>query len=274
MTSTAAIRPALRPRRVTLARVVRSELTKLWSLRSTVAAFATTVSLVILPGVLLCAMRAANWPPRNPADALGFDPAAVSLTGVYLAQLAIGVLGALVVTGEYATGTIRATLAAVPNRLPVLWGKVIAFGLAVPAVCLPATLIAFFAGQAFLAPQHISTTLGAPGAARAVIGSALFLTAVGLLGLGLGALTRNTAAAVATLVGLLFMLPIVVGFLPGTVGDEINKYLPYAAGTAITNARPVDESLTLAPWTGLGVFCLYVLVCLSLAAWQLRHRDS
>jgi ABC-type transport system involved in multi-copper enzyme maturation permease subunit len=265
---------APRAGRVTQFGVIRSELTKMWSLRSTLAALITTAAVVVVPGLLLCAMRAANWPPRNPADALGFDPAAVSLTGVYLAQLALGVLGALVVTGEYATGTIRATLTAVPGRLPVLWGKVAAVILAGLAVTLPSVLAAFLGGQSFLAPQHIQTSLSAPGVTRAIIGSALFLTAVGLLGLGLGALLRSTAAAVSALVGLLFLVPILVGMIPGSAGATIGKYLPYAAGTAVTNVQPADPHFTLAPWTGLGVFCLYVLVSLGLAAWRLRSRDA
>ena len=258
--------------RVSQARVVRSEWTKLWSLRSTVWSLALAVVLIVGAGVLAAMARAASWPPRDPANVASFDPTAVSLTGIYLAQFAIGVLGVLVITGEYSTGMIRSSLAAVPRRLPVLWGKIIAFALTTLALCLPAAVAAFLAGQQVLSGHHIDVTLGHPGSLRAVLGSALFLTAVGVLGLGLGALLRNTAAATASLFGLLLVVPILAGFLPGGWGERVSKYLPYSAGTSITNAN-ADPS-ALAPWTGLGVFCLYVIVALALATWQLRRRDA
>lgn len=258
--------------RVSQPRVVRSEWTKLWSLRSTAWSLAAAGVLVVGAGVLTAMLRASNWPPRNPADVASFDPTAVSLTGVYLAQFAIGVLGVLIITGEYSTGMIRSSLAAVPRRLPLLWGKIIAFAAATLALCVPAAIVAFLAGQSVLSAHHIGVALAHPGALRAVLGSALFLTAVGLLGLGLGALLRNTAAATASLFGLLLVVPIMAGFLPGDWADRVSKYLPYSAGTSITNANP-DPS-ALAPWTGLGVFCLYVVLALGLAAWQLRRRDA
>jgi hypothetical protein len=107
---------------------------------------------------------------------------------------------------------------------------------------------------------------------RAVLGSALFLTAVGLLGLGLGGLLRNTAGAIAALFGLLFAPQILVSFLPESVSDHVYKYVPAAAGQAIGFVRP--DTYSLSPWTGFGVFCLYTAVALGLAAWQLRRRDA
>jgi ABC-2 type transport system permease protein len=257
--------------RVSQARVVRSEWTKLRSLPSTAWSLLTTVVLIVGFGAVYCLVRVTR-PPRQPADISAFDPTAISLTGVHLAQLAIGVLGVLLITGEYATGMIRASLAAVPGRLPVLWGKAIVYALTTLTLCLPATFGAFLVGQSILSVEHLDTTLGHPGAARAVLGSALYLTAVGLLGLGLGALLRNTAAAIASLFGLLFALQIVVGFLPDSWSDKIYKYLPAPAGIAVTSARP--DPASLGPWTGLGVFCLYAAVVLGLAAWQLRRGDA
>jgi len=258
--------------RVTGVRVLRSEWTKLRTLPSTLWLLLAAAVLVVGGGILVCVLQAGNWPPHDRADIASFDPTAASLTGVYLAQLVVGVLGVLLITGEYATGAIRVTLAAVPRRLPVLWAKAGALALATLALCLPATVGAFLGGQYVLSAQHIGISLTHPGAARAVLGSALFLTAVGLFGLGLGGLLRNTAAAVAALFGLLFVLPIVVGLLPGDWSDQLQKYLPYSAGTAITNAVPGSDSLP--PWTGFGVFCLYAATALGLAAWQLRRRDA
>jgi ABC-2 type transport system permease protein len=105
-----------------------------------------------------------------------------------------------------------------------------------------------------------------------VVGAGLYLCAVGLLGLGLGAMLRNTAGAIASLFGVLFALQIVVGFLPAPLSDQIYGYLPAPAGIAVTNVRP--DRTSLEPWTGLGLFCLYTTVVVALAAWQLRRRDA
>jgi len=251
--------------------VVRSEWTKLRSLPSTAWSLLTAIVLIVGLGAGYSLLRVTR-PPRQPADLSSFDPTAISLTGIHLAMLAIGVLGVLLITGEYATGSIRISFAAVPRRLPVLWGKAIAFALTTIALCVPATFAAFLVGQSILSSEHLDTTLSHPGAARAVLGSALYLTAIGLLGLGLGALLRNTAGAISSLFGLLFAPQIIVGFLPSTWSDQVYRYLPVPAGVAVTNVQPAPESL--APWTGLGLLCLYTAVVLGLAAWQLRRRDA
>jgi ABC-2 type transport system permease protein len=257
--------------RVTLARVVRSEWTKLRSLPSTAWSLLAALALIVGFGALYCLLRVTR-PPSDPAAAAAFDPTAVSLTGVQLAQLAVGILGVLLVAGEYATGTIRVSLAAVPRRLPVLWGKAVVVGLTTLGLCLPAVLAAFLVGQSILSAERLDIALSHPGVARAVLGSALYLTAIGLLGLGLGALLRSTAGAVAALFGVLFASQIAVGFLPDTLSDRIYPYLPVPAGVAVANVR--DDPAALAPWTGFGLLCLYTAVVLALAAWQLRRRDA
>jgi ABC-2 type transport system permease protein len=264
-------RPAATGQRVTQTRVVRSEWTKLRSVPSTAWSLLAAVTLIVGFGALYCVLRVTR-PPTGPEAVAAFDPTAVSLTGVQLAQLAIGVLGVLLVAGEYATGTIRVSLAAVPRRLPVLWGKAIVFALTTLVLCLPATLAAFLVGQSILSAEHLDISLRDPGVARAVVGSALLLSAVGLLGLGLGALLRSTAGGVAGLFGLLFGPQLLSGLLPVAWSDRIYPYLPVPAGAAVANVQP--DSLALAPWTGFGLFCLYTAVVLALAAWQLRRRDA
>jgi ABC-2 type transport system permease protein len=160
----------------------------------------------------------------------------------------------------------------VPRRLPMLWGKAVVVALTTLGLCLPATLAAFLVGQSILSAEGLDTTLGDPGVARAVVGSALFLSAVGLLGLGLGAVARSTAAAVAALLGLLFGPQLLTGLLPATWSDTLYPYLPVPAGAAVANARP--DPAALGPWSGFGLFCLYTAVVLALAAWQLRRRDA
>ena len=256
--------------RVTQARVVRSEWTKLRSAPSTAWSLLSAVALIVGFGVLYSLVRVTR-PPRTPADMASFDPTAVGLAGVQLAQIAVAVLGVLLITSEYATGLIRVTMVAVPRRLPVLWGKAIVFALTAPVLFVPATFAAFLVSQSVLSREQLDTSLNQPGVARAVLGSALYLTAVGLLGLGLGALLRNTAGAIASLFGVLFGLQIVVGFLPATLADKIARYLPTPAGVAVTNVRP--DPASLGPWAGFGLFCLYTAVVLGLAAWLLRRRD-
>src|SRR6476660_7344573 len=142
--STATGSSALRPqttavKKVTQARVVLSEWTKLRSLRSTGFSLLAAVVFILGIAVLVPSVIVAHWPPPDARGAAGFDPTWRSLAGIFLAQLAVGVLGVLFITGEYATGMIRATLAAVPARLPVLWGKAAVFAAVTLALTVPST---------------------------------------------------------------------------------------------------------------------------------------
>lgn len=216
------------PQRVTAMRVLRSKWTKLRTLRSSAWSLLVAAALIVAVGVLLCMARSSSW---RPSDASGFDPTATSLTGVYLAQVAIGSLGVLMITGEYASGLIRLTLAAVPRRLPVLWAKALALAALSLAVCVPALLTAFLAGQHVLAAHHVGTALGRPGTVRALLGGALLLVGVGLLGLGLGGLLRNTAAALTAL------WPAVRGHDPG----RLPTLEPLRAGLEVPALRRGDR---------------------------------
>jgi ABC-2 type transport system permease protein len=260
------------PQRLTQARVLRSEWTKLRTQPSTGWALLSAAVLIIGFGVLYCLLRETH-PPHGPAAVRAFDPTSVSLAGVQLAQIAVGVLGVLLITSEYASGLIRASFAAVPRRLPVLWGKAMLVTAATVAVSLPAALVTFLAGQSILGRQHLAVSLGQPGVARAVLGSALYLAVAALLGLGLGALLRSTAGGISALFGLLFAVQIAAGFLPGNLSAEVGRFLPGPAGQAVTIVHP-DPASSLAPWTGFGVFCLYAAVVLVLAAWRMRRGDA
>jgi ABC-2 type transport system permease protein len=250
--------------RVTQARVMKSEWTKLRTQPGALWSLLSALILVVAFGILYSLLRVAR--PPHGAAAATFDPTSVSLAGVQLAQIAAGVLGVLLITSEYATGLIRTTLAAVPRRLPTLWGKAAVLAAAVLAVSVPAAVAVFLAGQAIMGRPHLSV-------ARAVIGGALYLAVAGLLGLALGALLRSTAGGIAALFGLLFAVPILVGFLPGGLSDEIGKYLPGTAGLAVTSVHP-DPATSLAPWTGFGVFCAYAVVLLGAAAVRMRRGDA
>jgi ABC-type transport system involved in multi-copper enzyme maturation permease subunit len=257
-------------------RVAVSEWTKLRTLRSTRYALFAGVAMTIGFAVIPALVNASRWSTMSAADRAGFHPLETSLIGVTIAQLAIGVLGVLIISGEYSTGMIRSTFAAVPKRLPVLWGKAGVFGLVTLVLALPSTVIAFFAAQAILKGHSlnghdIALSFSDPGVARAVIGGALYLTLVGLFGLGLGALLRNTAAGISAFAAILFVVPPLMGVLPASWNNAISPYLPSNAGTAIMQTG--NPAHTLAPWTGLGVFAAYTAVAIAVAAIQLRRRD-
>ncbi|MEV1286152.1 ABC transporter permease [Micromonospora sp. NPDC049679] len=257
-------------RRVTQGRVLASEWIKLRSLRSTVYTLLAAIVMTVGAGLLLSAFMASQVAQPDPQHPVQFDPTGASLRGVFLAQLAIGVLGVLLVTGEYSTGMIRATLSAVPTRLPVLWAKAGVFSVVSAVLMTAASFTAFLGGQAILGTH--GTTLAATGVARAVIGAGLYLTVVGLLGVGLGFIIRNTAGAIATLFGLLLILPTLAEVLPSSWAKHVVPYLPSNAGQAVMAVQqaPGDP----APWTGFGVFCAYAAATIIAAGILLKRRDA
>jgi hypothetical protein len=267
-----AIPAALPAQRVTQRRVALSEWTKLRSVRSTRWSLLATLLLIIGIGILACTVFESRWPHLSAAERHDFHPLRASLAGVNFAELSIGVLGVLVITAEYSTGMIRATFSAVPKRLPVLWAKALVFGAVAFAITLPAVFIVFFAGQSILSGQHINVGISHPGVVRALFGAALFLTVMGLFGLGLGAIVRNTAGGIATLAGIIFVLPPVIGLLPSSVTNSIDPYLPSNAGGAVWTINP--DPNTLAPWAGFALFCGYAAVALAVAAVLMRRRDT
>jgi ABC-2 type transport system permease protein len=257
---------------VTLRRVIASEWIKLRSLRSTRITLLVAFVLMAGVGILVAAVNMSQWSTMSAADKAGFNPLDTALRGYNVAQLAVGVLGVLVVSGEYATGMIRATLTAVPKRLPMLWAKIIVFGALTLVTMTIAAFIAFFASQPLLTSHHLQTTLSAPGVLRAVVGAGLYLTVVGLMGVGLGALLRNTAAGITTLIGMLLLLPVLIELLPSSIRGHISPYLPSNAGGALLTTQ--QQAGSLAPWTGFAVMCAYAAVAVAGAAFALKRRDS
>jgi ABC-2 type transport system permease protein len=253
--------------RVTQRRVIHSEWIKFWSLRSTIIALATAVVVFVGFGLLAASIA-------NSGDSLGdvpFSPIDTSLAGVNVAQLVLGTLGVLFMASEYSTGMIRSTLAAVPRRLPVLWAKAAVFGGVALVAMLVAAFVAFLGGQAILGADGAS--LSDPGVARAIAGSAAYLTGAGLFGLALGALLRSTAAALSTFFGVMFLLSgIVQLLLPESWRDAVGPYVPAEAGEAIGAATRAAGDL--APWAGLAVFTSYLVAVGVAAAWRLTTRDA
>ncbi len=251
---------------------IRAEWTKLRSVRSTVWTLLATVGLAIGFGALIAASQMSSWERLDANERLRFDPTSFSLSGLFLAQLAIGVLGVLMITSEYATGQIRATLGATPQRLTVLCAKAATFAGVTLAAGLAASFGAFWTGQAIFASKGLEASITDPGVVRAVAGGALYLGAVGLLGLGIGTILRRSAGAVAALVSLLFIVPIVTGFLPSSFQNTIGKFLPAQAGMAIFNVVPDHRSLS--PWAGLAVLLAYGISALAVGGVLLLRRDA
>jgi ABC-2 type transport system permease protein len=255
---------------VTASRVLRSEWTKLRSVRSTVWALFAAVLFTIGIAAIATAVVTHHWPHMRPHERANFHPLEVNLAGVQLAQLAIGVLGVLVITAEYSTGMIRASMTAVPRRLPVLWAKAAVYGATTLALMLPAVFLAFVVGQGILSRRHIEIAFSHPGVVRALVGAGLYLTVVGLFGLGLGAIVRNTAGGIATFAGIMFVLPPLMNVLPSSWNNAASPYLPLQAGQAVMSITPGNH---LSPWAGFGVLCAYAAASLAIAAVLLRRRD-
>ncbi|MPZ74526.1 MAG: ABC transporter permease, partial [Nitriliruptorales bacterium] len=231
--------------RVTPLRVLRSEWTKFISLRSTYYTMLAAVVIIVGLGAAFSAAVASAGPQgledsgrRGGPDMM--NAIAVSLNGVSLAQLAVGVLGVLLISGEHSTGMIRSTLMAVPRRLPVLWSKAALLTLVTVTLTIPAAFAAFGLSQWILRGTTLQAGLADPGVARAIIGAGLYLSVTGLLGLGLGAILRSTAGAITTLVALLLIAPVLVLPLPSNWQQTITPYLPGNAGQAVWTLAPAS----------------------------------
>lgn len=254
--------------------LARSEWIKLRTVRSTYWTLAAAAAGMVGFGALLTAAYVRHYHSLGPSARATFSPAAYSLSGFFLAQLATGVLGVVIITGEYATGSIRPTLTAAPQRSAVLAAKAAVFAVAAAVTGVAASFAAFFTGQAILAGQGIQTQFGDPGTVRSVLGAGLYLTVLGLLALGLGTLIRHTAGAIAAVVGLILVLPVLIQGLPASWQGHISRYLPSTAGQAIIGRTKFTPSgHLLPPWPGFALFCLYALAALVAGAVLLNRRD-
>jgi ABC-2 type transport system permease protein len=258
---------------VTFPRVVRSEWTKLWSLRSTRWVLLVSFIAMAAPGPIVSAVQMGRWAHLTLHERLTFDPIDTGVGGWHLAQLGIGVLGVLIISGEYSTGMIRSSLMAVPRRLPVLGAKVLVYTGVIFVLMLVSTAISFFATQAIITEHHIQHGIGYPGALRVVIGNVLFLTVLGIMCVGLGGWVRNSAGGIAAFVGLIFVLSGIIDILPSNIGNAVMPYLPLNAGTAVATYT-FENSHHLTPWGGFALFCGYTLFILLGASVTLLRRDA
>jgi ABC-2 type transport system permease protein len=256
--------------------LLRAEWTKIRSVRSTVWTLLLFVVITVglTAGLTALVVHNQNGPRAPERDArILADPISFILgAGIGLGQLTICILGVLVITTEYSTGVIRASLLAVPKRLPMLLAKIGVFAGLVLVLAEIVSFGSFFVGSALL-HSMVAVSISDHNVTRDVVGAGLYLTVLGLFSLAIGALIRHTAGAIATVIGAVLVLPILSGLLPGSWGAHLNAYLPDQAGSVVYGARPVIPAL-LSAWEGFGVFCLWTLVLLAAAAWLLRRRDA
>jgi ABC-2 type transport system permease protein len=252
-----------------------SEFTKIRSVRST---YWTLLALLVVSlgiGAAATGGTAANWSHMSPSDQATFDPTQASVAGLfYLGQLVIVVLGALTLTAEYSTGMIRTSLTAMPRRPVVYVSKAAVFAVVALVVTFITAFVSFFLGQALLASTHDTATLSQPNVLRAVVGSALYVTLCGLFALAVGAILRHTAGTITAVIGLLFVIPILAHVLPQSWYQDLERWLPDAAGRALSVTVGPPPQHLFSAWTQFAVFAVYTAVLLVVGGVLFRKRDA
>lgn len=250
--------------------VLRSEWTKLSSVRSTLWTLAAAVLVTTVLGGLLCLLFNVRWDNIDPKERLSFDPTSQSLSGLILGQLALITFGVLVIAGEYSTGTIRASLAAVPQRGHLYCAKLAVTGVLALAVGMVTSFLAFFAGQAMLGSH--STSIGDPGVLRAVFGGGLYMMLMVLFATGVATMLRSPTLSLGILIPLFFLISPILSNVPGA--KVVAHYLPDQAGSKITKVLTAGDERPYGPWTGLAIMVLWVLASLIGGYVVLKRRDA
>ena len=251
--------------------VLRSEWTKLRSVRSAFWALTVTVVLGVGLGAVISAAAAHGYAKFSVSGKLSWDPTGVSLDGVAVASLAIAVLGVLCISSEYSSGMIRTSLIAVPKRGRVLAAKSLVFAVVTFVVGEATSFTAFFVGQALISGHAPHAALGDPGVARSVAGAGLYLTALAVLSVAAGALLRHPAA-IASIMAVLLVLPGIAQALPDSWRNPVTEFWPTQAGSQLTSVH--HSAHTLQPWPGFGVMCLFVAIVYAIAWTLLDRRDA
>jgi ABC-2 type transport system permease protein len=259
-------------RAATFADVLRSEWVKLRSVRSTFWALTVTIVLGIALGAVISAAAAHGYARSSVAARLNWDPTGVSQSGVAIASLAIVALGVLCISSEYSSGMIRTSLIAVPKRGRVLAAKSLVFAGVTFVVGEVTCFAAFFAGQALISGHAPRAAIGDPGVVRAVAGGGLYLTALAVLSVAAGTLLRRPAAAIASMIAVLLVLPGIAQALPDSWRHPVTEFWPTQAGSQLTNVH--HSAHTLQPWPGFGVMCLFVAIVYAIAWTLLDRRDA
>ena len=249
-----------------------AEWTKARSVPSTLWTVLVAVALGIGLSALVSALGAHAYAHDTATVRATWDATSVSDSGGAIAQLAIGVLGTLLIASEYSTRAIRSSLAAVPRRNRFLAAKALVIAVVAFVVGELVTFVSFFIGQSLISGNAPTADLGQPDVLRALVGGGLYLTLIGLLGLGLGTILRSAAGAISMLVAILYVLPGLALALPSSLAHTVEKYWPTQAGQQVTAVVRTPHTVTA--WTGLGLMCGFVAVVLAVAAVELHRRDA
>jgi len=260
--------------RANLVGTIRSEFTKIRSVRSTYWTMIVLLIITIGIGALVSWLTGSHWNQASASQKAGFDPTSNALVGLFFGQFVIVVLGSMTITAEYSTGMIRTSLTSMPRRGVFYLAKALVFTVLGLIIGEIASFVAFVLGQALLgtAPVHISTTLSAPHVLRAVIGGGLFIAVCGLFAYGIGTLVRHTAAAISIAIGVLFVVPIIVNFLPSSWNNDIVRWLPSEGGQAIW--RTTTAAHEWPAWGEFSVFLAYTAAVLIAGYVLFRKRDA
>jgi ABC-2 type transport system permease protein len=254
---------------------LNSEFTKIRSVRSTWWTLIVLLAVSVGIGAAITGGTAANWSHMSPSDQASFDPTQASVAGLfYLGQLVIVVLGALTLTAEYSTGMIRTSLTAMPRRVVMYSSKVVVFAVVALVVTFVAAFISFYLGQSLLGSTHDTATLSQPNVLRAIVGSALYVTLCGLFAFAIAAILRHTAGTITTVIGILFVVPILAHLLPSTWYQDVERWLPDAAGRALSVTVGPQPAHLFSPWGQFTVFAVYTAVLLVVGAVIFRNRDA
>ena len=264
------------PRRLALARTIRSEFTKIRSVRSTY----WTLFVLVLASLAWCVAYSLGtvhqWPHMSAQDRSGFDATQNSILGLaLLGQLIIVVFGALMITSEYSTGMVRTSLTVMPRRGTLYAAKAAVFATVSLIVAFVASFGTFFLGRVLLSSTRVAMSLSQPGVLRSLIITALFVEACGLVAFGIGALVRNTAAALTLAFGFLVLLPQLIRTLPVFLHHDLIRWVP--GGDAINSmTATIGGQLphTFSAWGELAVFAGYGAILLVLGAVQFSRRDA
>ena len=252
-----------------LGRTVKAEWIKLSSIRST---WWTALAMVVMGAgftTIISGVYAGDLADGTSGD----SPAEYITQGLIFSQISAVVIGALVVTSEYGTGMIRATLAATPVRARVLAAKTIVVCGFLFVVGTATAFLGYFGGNAFFRNEGVGISLGDEHILRSMFGAGLYMAGLGVLAAAIGLLVRHTAAAISIVLALVFIIGQVVQLIPGTFGEWVMKLMPGNAGPGIVVPVSFGDNM-LSPWTGFAVFVGEVVV-LVLAGWfVLRRRDA
>ncbi|MBD5786490.1 ABC transporter permease subunit [Cellulosimicrobium terreum] len=265
------------PYRISFGHVLRSEWIKFRTLRSTWWTIGTTIVVMVLFSMPMAAsFNFAASEPEIAAEMGNVSTVQAVVLGYIFAQLAVAVLGALVVTGEYSTGMIRSTLSAVPTRLPALWAKAGIIGVVTFVVSLVGIALSYLVTAPMLSGNDLVPDLGDSVVQRVILACAGYLALVALLAVGVGTIMRHSAGSIFTLVAFLFVLPLVAGFLSQDWVQDIAKFLPMNLATAMMAVTEADAGGVeiLSPGAATLAMAAWAVVSLGVAAVVLKRRDA